>query len=152
MTEIISEKVNIEPHACGNRSRVLRELMRPAAAKVRVLTLMVKQDYSDCTNANVPPEPSPSLVGGEAMVTLRDSGQTEVNVRLTNVAPNTTYHLFLKCHYLLGDIQTGANGRGNNTFFFPTKDSGAVFAFDMYPKGAPLGNKYQSIEVNFNAP
>ena len=32
-----------------------------------------------------------------------------------------------------------------------TSDSGPVFAFDMYPEGAPLGNKYQSIQVNFNA-
>jgi hypothetical protein len=27
-----------------------------------------------------------------------------------------------------------------------------VFAFDMYPEGAPLGNKYQSIQIDFNAP
>jgi hypothetical protein len=25
---------------------------------------------------------------------------------------------------------------------------GAAFAFDVYPEGAPLGNKYQSIQIN----
>jgi hypothetical protein len=121
------------------------------AAKRRVLTYMVKQDWSDCSNANVDPNTPPAQAGGEAMVTPRDGGKTEVNIRLTRVAPNTKYHLFLKCHYLLGDIQTDATGRGNNTFFFNTADGGAIFAFDMYPDGAPLGNKYQSIQVNFNA-
>jgi hypothetical protein len=119
------------------------------AAKLRVLTLMVKQDFSDCSNADVPPRPAPGMVGGEALVTRRDGGMTEVNVRLTKVAPNTTYHLFLKCVTLLGDIKTNAQGRGNNTFMFQTATMGNVFAFDMYPDGAPLGNKYQSIQINF---
>ena len=120
-----------------------------AAAKTRVLTYMVKQDFSDCSNANVDPNTPPAQAGGEAMVTLRATGQTEVNIRLTRVAPNTTYHLFLKCHYLLGDIKTDETGHGNNTFFFPTSDSGSVFAFDMYPDGAPSGNKFQSTQVSF---
>jgi hypothetical protein len=120
-----------------------------AAAKSRVLTLMVKQDFSDCGNSDVPAQPAAGAVGGEAMVTRRDGGMTEVNVRLTKVAPNTTYHLFLKCVTLLGDITTNAQGRGNNTFMFQTGTMGNVFAFDMYPDGAPLGNKYQSIQINF---
>ena len=120
-----------------------------AAAKTRVLTYMVKQDWSDCSNANVDPNTAPAQAGGEAMVTLRATGKTEVNVRLVRVAPNTKYHLFLKCHYALGDIKTGGAGRGNNTFFFPSGAAGTVFAFDMYPDGAPLGNKYQSVQVNF---
>ncbi|MDB5516182.1 MAG: hypothetical protein JWQ17_2940 [Tardiphaga sp.] len=120
-----------------------------AEAKTRVLTLMVKQDFSDCTNSTVPPTPAPASVGGEAMVTLRANGFTTVNVRLTKVAPNTTYHLFLKCVTLLGDIKTNAAGRGNNTFQFQTSSIGKVYAFDMYPDGAPLGNKYQSIQINF---
>jgi hypothetical protein len=91
----------------------------------------------------------PASVGGEAMVTRRDGGMTEVNVRLTKVAPNTIYHLFLKCVTLLGDIKTDAQGRGNNTFLFQTSTMGDVFAFDMYPDGAPLGNKYQSTQINF---
>jgi hypothetical protein len=120
-----------------------------AAAKTRFLTLLVKQDFSDCTNSTVSPNPPPSQVGGEALVTLRTDGFITVNVRLTKVAPNTTYHLFLKCINLLGDIKTNAAGRGNNTFSIPTGSVGKVFAFDMYPDGAPLGNKYQAIQVNF---
>ena len=118
-----------------------------AASKVRNLTLMVQQDWSDCSNANV--VAAPSRVAGEGLVTRRDDGQTTVNVRLTRVAPNTTYHLFLKCFFLLGDISTDANGRGNNTFSFPTATTGPIYAFDMYPSGAPLGNKYQSVQINF---
>ena len=119
-----------------------------AAPKVRnQITYLVKQDFSDCVNSDVKPA-QPAVVGGEAKVTLRDGGKTEVNVRLTKVAPNTTYHLFLKCHYILGDIKTDSTGRGNNTFSFPSSDSGPVFAFDMYPDGAPAGNKYQAVQVN----
>ena len=125
----------------------------PAAAagpKLRVLTLMVKQDFDpDCANGHIPQQPNKALVGGEAEVTRRDGNVTTVNVRLTKVAPNTTYHLFLKCITGLGDIRTDAAGRGNNTFTFQTSTVGNVFAFDMYPDGAPLGNKYQSIQISF---
>jgi len=50
------------------------------------------------------------------------------------------------------DIKTDAKGRGNNTFTFQTSTIGPVYAFDMYPDGAPLGNKYQSIQINFQGP
>jgi hypothetical protein len=120
-----------------------------AAAKTRMLALLMKQDFSDCTNSTVNPTPPPPPVGGEAMVTLRTNGYTTVNVRLVRVAPNTTYHLFLKCVTQLGDIKTDGSGRGNNTFMFQTSTVGKIFAFDMYPDGAPLGNKYQSTQVNF---
>jgi hypothetical protein len=120
-----------------------------ADARTRFLTLMVKQDFSDCGNSTVPNPPPPASVGGEAEVTQRTDGTTTVNVRLTKVAPNTTYHLFLKCVTALGDIKTNAQGRGNNTFTFQTSTIGPVYAFDMYPDGAPLGNKYQSIQINF---
>ena len=119
-----------------------------AAPKTRALTYFVRQDFSNCLNSDVKAEP-PAVLGGEAMVTLRDGGKTEVDVRLVKAAPNTTYHVFLKCHYLLGDIKTDETGHGNNTFFFPTSDSGSVFAFDMYPDGAPSGNKFQSTQVSF---
>jgi hypothetical protein len=119
-----------------------------AASKSSSLTQLVKTDFSDCMNSNVSAAP-PAVIGGQALVTRRDGGQTEVNVRLTKAAPNTTYHMFLKCHHLLGDIKTDADGKGSNTFLFPTKEPGEVFAFDMYPDGAPLGNKYQSVTVSF---
>ena len=68
---------------------------------------------------------------------------------LVKAAPNTNYNFFLKCHFLLGVIKTDATGHGNNTFTFPTNVTGPVYAFDMYPDGAPLGNKYQSVQINF---
>lgn len=119
-----------------------------AQTKTRNLTFFVKQDFSSCINSDVTTAP-PAVIGGEALVTRRPGGMTEVNVRLTRVAPNTTYHVFLKCHTTLGSIETNEAGRGNNTFFFPTGAAGDVFAFDMYPEGAPLGNKFQSVQISF---
>lgn len=118
-----------------------------AADKVRVLTMLVGQDFSDCLNSDVVAKPG--NVGGEGMITRRDDGTTTVNIRLVKVAPNTTYHLFLKCYTLLGNIVTDATGKGDNTFTFRTDTAGPVYAFDMYPDGAPLGNKYQSVQINF---
>ena len=88
-----------------------------AESKVRELTYLVKQDHSDCTNSDVKPA-QPAVLGGEAMVTRRDGDKTEVNVRLTKVAPNTTYHLFLKCHYTLGNITTDGTERGTTPSSF----------------------------------
>jgi hypothetical protein len=65
------------------------------------------------------------------------------------VTPNTTYHFFLKCVRLLGDITTDPEGIGLATFTFQTSDVGSTFAFDMYPEGAPSGNKFQSMTVHF---
>jgi hypothetical protein len=119
-----------------------------AEPKLQTLTHFVKKDYSDCNNSDVSAAP-PAEVGGEATVTRRNDGKTVVDVRLTNVAPTTTYHLFLKCQYILGDIKTDSTGKGNDSFSFPTGNTAPVFAFDMYPEGAPLGNKYQSVRVTF---
>ena len=63
--------------------------------------------------------------------------------------PNTTYHFFLKCIRLLGDIKTWDEGEGQAEFSFSNGESGNVFAFDMYPEGAPPGNKYQSVQVKY---
>jgi hypothetical protein len=37
----------------------------------------------------------------------------------------------------------------NVSFAFPTNLAGPVFGFDMYPEGAPAGNKYQSAQISF---
>ena len=108
---------------------------------------LVRQDFSDCTNRDVSKVYSP-LVGGSIWVTRMPDGTTGVKVALT-VTPNTTYHFFLKCVRLLGDITTDGEGIANVSFVFPTNSVGAVFAFDMYPEGAPLGNKYQSTQIAF---
>jgi hypothetical protein len=49
----------------------------------------------------------------------------------------------------LGDITTGGEGVGTADFAFPTNSTGATNAFDMYPQGAPPGNKFQSATVSF---
>lgn len=106
---------------------------------------LIQQDQSDCTNSTVKDDPD-RLRGGEIRVTQGNDGNTTVQVSIT-VAPNTTYHLYLKCVRQLGDIMTGDEGTGTATFVFATASVGSTFAFDMYPEGAPSGNKFQSLTV-----
>lgn len=108
---------------------------------------LVKQDQSDCTNTTVPKSDSPNTLGILEIVRGTD-GNTTVKVAMT-VSPNTTYHFFLKCVRQLGDITTGDEGVGTAVFTFPTNATGPVYAFDMYPEGAPAGNKFQSVTVGF---
>ncbi|HEY0328683.1 MAG TPA: hypothetical protein VGC77_06235 [Rhodopseudomonas sp.] len=108
---------------------------------------LVRQDQSDCSNSNVPASDSPN-VGGNLWLRRGDDGNTTVKVAMT-VSPNTTYHFFLKCVRQLGDIKTGDEGTGFASFSFPTSSVGQVYAFDMYPEGAPPGNKFQSATVKF---
>ena len=81
-------------------------------------------------------------------VVRNGDGTTSVKIAMT-VKPGTTYHFFLKCVRQLGDIKTDDEGIGEALFTFPTNSAGPVFAFDMYPEGAPSGNKYQSVQVKF---
>jgi hypothetical protein len=105
---------------------------------------MVLQDSSDCSNSNV----NPGVVGGSAWVVHGSDGVTHVKVGIT-AKPNTKYHFFLKCVRILGDIETSDEGVGIGQFSFPTNEVGNTFAFDMYPEGAPAGNKYQSMTVKY---
>jgi hypothetical protein len=107
---------------------------------------LVRQDQSDCTNTTVPA--NPPIVSGTVVLNRGSDGNTTVKVAMT-VSPDTTYHFFLKCVRQLGDIKTGDEGTGFGTFTFPTGDSGSTYAFDMYPEGAPAGNKFQSVTVKF---
>ncbi len=109
-----------------------------------VEVVLIQQDFSDCQNGNV--DPNPIEPGGVSYVQRLSDGTTAVKIAIT-VKPNTKYHFFLKCVRLLGDIQTGDEGTGEALFTFRTNETGNVFAFDMYPEGAPLGNKYQSAQV-----
>jgi hypothetical protein len=108
---------------------------------------LVRQDQSDCSNSNVPNVDSPN-VGGDLSIVRGNDGNTTVNVAMT-ASPNTTYHFYLKCVRQLGDIMTGDEGLGFAVFTFPTNSAGGTYAFDMYPEGAPPGNKFQSATVNF---
>jgi hypothetical protein len=108
---------------------------------------LVRKDQSDCVNSDVPNVDSP-LVSGNLWVTRLHDGNTSVKIAAT-VKPKTTYHLFLKCVRLLVDITTDEEGVANVTVAFPTSLVGAVYAFDMYPAGAPAGSKLQSAQVSF---
>jgi hypothetical protein len=109
-----------------------------------VEVVLVQQDQSDCQNSNVPPDP---IEPGGIVVVLRNTdGTTAVKVAMT-AKPNTKYHFYLKCVRPLGDIQTGEEGTGEGLFTFRTNETGSVFGFDMYPDGAPAGNKFQSAQV-----
>jgi hypothetical protein len=108
---------------------------------------LVRKDQSDCTNSDVPNVDSP-LVSGNVWVTRLHDGNTSVKVAMT-AKPATTYHFFLKCVRQLTDITTDDEGVANVSFAFPTNLAGPVFGFDMYPEGAPAGNKYQSAQVSF---
>jgi hypothetical protein len=108
---------------------------------------LVRQDFSDCTNSNVSAN-NPSLIGGTVWLIRNTDGNTAVKVGIT-ASPNTTYHFFLKCVRQLGDVITQDEGEGLATFSFPTNAVGSVYAFDVYPEGAPAGNKFQSVQVKF---
>ncbi len=108
---------------------------------------LVRQDFSDCVNGNVPNTDGPNVSGFVSVVRGSD-GNTLVKIALTGT-PNTTYHFFLKCQHILGDIKTGDEGTALADFTFPTNSVGNVYAFDSYPEGAPLGNKFQSAQVKF---
>ena len=98
---------------------------------------LVRQDQSDCTNSNVTAKDL-SRIGGTVWVNRNSSGNTDVTVAISGT-PNTTYHFFLKCVRILGDIKTYDEGEGKATFSFPTNSVGNIYAFDMYPEGAPPG-------------
>jgi hypothetical protein len=119
----------------------------PSASSNERQVFLVKQDESDCTNTTVPSGES-QTVGGVLSLTRDADNNTTVTVAMT-VSPDTTYHFFLKCVRQLGDIKTGDEGTGSATFTFPTNSVGSTYAFDMYPEGAPAGNKFQSVTVKF---
>jgi hypothetical protein len=119
--------------------------VKPASAQLATSVPLVLQDFSDCSNANVP-TPAGSPQNGTVFIVRNTDGSINLKVGIT-VQPDTTYHFFLKCVRLLGDIKTGDEGIGEALFTIPAGTVGSVFAFDMYPEGAPAGNKYQSMQV-----
>jgi hypothetical protein len=121
---------------------------RPPAAdpSVREVSL-VRQDFSDCPNGNVTDQDL-SRIGGTAILVRNGDGTTTVKVGIT-AAPNTKYNFYLKCVRILGTVTTYDEGEGTAQFSFRTDEASNVFAFDMYPDGAPAGNKFQSVQVKF---
>ncbi len=111
---------------------------------------LVRLDFSDCVNSDVAgiAAANPDLVGGFINVHLEEEGKLLIIVHLKDGTPETVYNVHLKCIGYIGDLYTNPMGVGNAIFMVPSDYVGPVFAFDMYPPGAPLGNKYQSVQVN----
>jgi hypothetical protein len=108
---------------------------------------LMQQDQSGCNNADVKLGDW-SKQKGTVWVARGSDGMTRVKIGFTGT-PDTTYHFFLKCVRLLGNIKTEDEGEAHASFEFPTSSVGDDYGFDMYPEGAPSGNKFQSIQVNF---
>lgn len=107
---------------------------------------LVRQDFSDCDNSNVT-DPGPDRIGGAIEIIQTPAGATTANVEILRGTPNTSYTFYWKCHNALGTIQTDAGGEGEGSFQFQAA-VGHLLAFDMYPDGAPLGNKFQSVAIS----
>ena len=133
--------------AIASNISALAEIARQEADPNQRQVYLIRKDQSDCTNSDVPNVDSP-LVGGNIWLTRLQDGNTSVKVAMT-AKPGTTYHFFLKCVRRLTDITTDDEGVANVSLAFPTNLVGAEYGFDMYPEGAPPGNKYQSAQVSF---
>ncbi len=126
--------------ACG--------LASPALAQSVVTVSMVQQDFSDCTNANVQDNHG-GAPGGTVWIVRNRDGSTSLKIAIS-ATPLTSYNFYLKCVRQLGTINTDEDGSGEAIFTVPAGGVGQVFAFDMYPNGAPAGNKFQSVQVRLN--
>jgi hypothetical protein len=109
---------------------------------------LVPQDFSDCSNANVKANGG-ETPGGTVVLVRRNDGSIDLKVGIT-ATPDTKYNFYLKCVRQLGVITTGDEGTGEAAFTIPPNTVGKTFAFDMYPDGAPAGNKFQSVQVQMN--
>jgi hypothetical protein len=110
---------------------------------------LVRQDFSDCKNDDVSGADRWHVVGQVNVLRLHN-GKLLAQVGLLRGRPVTTYQFFLKCGYKLGVLRTNKQGAGGASFEFPSDAAGNVFAFDMYPVGAPLGNKFQSVQMTLH--
>jgi hypothetical protein len=119
----------------------------PSTALRGKTAYIVRRDFSNCTNDDV--KASPSTVGGAVSVfRLRDNTAVSV-VRLFGVSPGINYQFFHKCDRELGMIASDARGFGSASFPIGVGTSESVLTFDMYPQGAPAGNKFQSVKMSF---
>ncbi len=116
----------------------------PALATSKRVDL-VRLDSSDCTNSNV--TRASGLVGGFISVHAKKDRELVVNVHIKTGTPNTKYNIFLKCKQQIGTLYTNQKGLADAEFKVSKDIVPSVFAFDMYPDGAPLGNKFQSAQV-----
>jgi hypothetical protein len=118
----------------------------PLSTTTAVTVALVRQDEGSCTNDNVVDTGS-AVLAGSATVSRDTSTTSTAAIRLAGLAPNTSYHVYLKCFRQLGMIRTDAAGNAGRTFGFPTDAVGSVIAFELSPEGAPPGPKLQSLPV-----
>jgi hypothetical protein len=113
---------------------------------------LVLKDFSTCTNDDVAEyaEANPDLVHGFVNVHFEEAGKLLLIVHLKYGTPNTEYQVSVKCVNTFEErLYTNPEGVGNAIYRVPPEWAvGPVFAIDMYPEGAPLGNKYQSVQVD----
>jgi hypothetical protein len=107
---------------------------------------LVRQDFSDCGNGDVRSD-DPTRIGGSILITRNEDGTTKIVVTLKNAAHKTRYDFYWKCVRILGDLTTDVGGGASKTFNLNAGEGGDTFSFDMYPSGAPAGNKYQSVRI-----
>lgn len=127
---------------------ILVTLATPAQAQSGELQgsgSLVRQDFSDCGNTTVSAS-DPARVGGTVAITQTAAGATNAAVTLQHGSPNTAYDFYWKCHNGLGVVRTDASGAGSGQFAFQSQ-AGSTLTFDMYPAGAPAGNKFQSTRI-----
>jgi hypothetical protein len=116
----------------------------PLATATATTVALVRQDEGSCTNDNVGDTGS-AVVAGSATVSIETSSTSTAAVRLAGVSPNTSYRIFLKCIRQLGTLRTDASGNAGRTVEFPTDATAPVYAFEIFPEGAPPGSKLQSL-------
>ncbi|BAZ08250.1 hypothetical protein NIES4071_00550 [Calothrix sp. NIES-4071] len=112
---------------------------------------LIRQDSSDCVNSDVTKKSgSHHNVGGFIHLNKNPhDGELQMKVSLTNGTPNTKYNVFLKCKQQIGYVYTNKKGVVSAYLSAPLSIVPPVFAFDMYPDGAPSGNKFQSVQVKY---
>ncbi|MGH6838529.1 MAG: hypothetical protein ACREDT_06975 [Methylocella sp.] len=116
----------------------------PLATHTATTVALVRQDEGSCTNDNVADTGS-AAVAGSVTVSTETSSTSTAAVRLAGASPNTSYRIFLKCFRQLGTLRTDASGNAGRTVEFPTDATAAVYAFEVFPEGAPPGSKLQSL-------
>ncbi|WCM27514.1 tyrosinase family protein [Sphingomonas sp. QA11] len=135
-------------HGSAATLLIIGGFVQPASAQSGDLQAsgpLVRQDSSDCGNNNVNGS-DPARNGGLVTITQNDAGDTSAVVQISKGTPNTSYDFYWKCQRGLGQVRTDASGAGNGTFGFKAS-AGATLTFDMYPAGAPPGNKFQSVRL-----
>jgi hypothetical protein len=116
----------------------------PLATRTATTVALVRQDEGSCTNDTVADTGS-AAVAGSVTVSLETSSTSTAAIRLAGASPNTSYRIFLKCFRQLGTLRTDASGNAGRTVEFPTDAAAAVYAFEVFPEGAPPGSKLQSL-------